>query len=38
VAIGWNGTLTNTRVWHATRQAIAAFPVDELTIDGAQSM
>ena len=35
VAIGWNGTLTNTRVWHATRQAIAAFPVDELTIDGA---
>ena len=35
VAIGWNGTLTNTRVWHATRQAIAAYPVDELTIDGA---
>jgi hypothetical protein len=35
VAIGWNGTMTNTRVWHATRQAIAAFPVDELTIDGA---
>ena len=35
VAIGWNGTLTNTRVWHATRQAIAAFPVDELTIDDA---
>jgi hypothetical protein len=35
VAIGWNGTLTNTRVWHTTRQAIAAFPVDELTIDGA---
>jgi hypothetical protein len=35
VAIGWNGTLTNMRVWHATRQAIAAFPVDELTIEGA---
>jgi hypothetical protein len=35
VAIGWNGTLTNTRVWHTTRQGIAAYPVDELTIDGA---
>ena len=34
VAIGWNGTLTNTRVWHASRDAVTAFPTDRLTIDG----
>jgi hypothetical protein len=35
VAFGWNGTLVDTRVWHTTRQAIAAFPLDRLTIEGA---
>lgn len=35
VAIGWNGTVKDMRVWHTSRQAIAAFPTDRLTIDGA---
>ncbi len=35
VAMGWNGTLTNSRFWHTSRHAITAFPTDRLTIDGA---
>jgi len=34
VALGWNGTISNMRVWHASRDAVAAFPADRLTIDG----
>ena len=34
VAIGWNGTLTGARVWHASRDAVTAFPADRLVIDG----
>ena len=33
VAIGWNGTLSNLRVWHASRDAVTAFPADRLTLD-----
>jgi hypothetical protein len=33
VAVGWNGTLQNLLVWHASRYAITAFPTDRLTID-----
>src|SRR5207244_8420254 len=35
VVIGWNGILKDSRVWHASRQAISAFPADWLTVDGA---
>lgn len=34
VAIGWNGTLRDSRVWHASRHGVTAFPTDRLTIDG----
>jgi hypothetical protein len=34
VAIGWNGTLRDSRVWHASRYAVTVFPIDQLTIDG----
>jgi hypothetical protein len=34
VAIGWNAVLTDTRVWHTSRNGITAFPTDRLTIDG----
>jgi hypothetical protein len=34
-AVGWNGTLTDTHVWHSWRHAIAAFPTDRLTVEGA---
>jgi parallel beta-helix repeat protein len=34
IAIGWNATLANTRVWHTSRNAITAFPTDRLRIDG----
>ena len=34
VAIGWNGTLSTSRVWHASRHAVTAFPADRLTVDG----
>ena len=34
VAIGWNGTLSASRVWHASRHAVTAFPADRLTVDG----
>lgn len=35
VAVGWNGTLKDIHVWHAWRHAIAAFPTDRLTVEGA---
>jgi hypothetical protein len=34
VAIGWNATLKNTRVWHASRHGLTAFPVDRLSVEG----
>ncbi|MEQ1575524.1 MAG: G8 domain-containing protein [Vicinamibacterales bacterium] len=34
VAIGWNGTLTNSRVWHTSRHGVTAFPADRLVVDG----
>ncbi|MBI4886638.1 MAG: right-handed parallel beta-helix repeat-containing protein [Acidobacteria bacterium] len=34
VAIGWNGVLKDSRVWHASRNAVTAFPADRLVIDG----
>jgi hypothetical protein len=34
VAIGWNGTIGNTRVWHISRHAVTAFPTDRLTVHG----
>lgn len=34
LAIGWNGTLRNSRIWHTSRHAVTAFPTDRLTIDG----
>lgn len=34
VAIGWNGTLTGTRVWHTSRHGVTAFPTDRLVVDG----
>ena len=37
VAIGWNATLTNTRVWHASRHALTAFPADRLTVEGFEA-
>ena len=33
VAIGWNGTLNDVRVWHTTRHAVTAFPTDRLVIE-----
>jgi hypothetical protein len=32
VAIGWNATLDDTRVWHTTLNAVTAFPADWLTV------
>jgi hypothetical protein len=34
VAIGWNGTLAGSRVWHTSRHGITAFPTDRLVVDG----
>ncbi len=34
VAIGWNGTLVNSRMWHTSRNALTAFPTDRLVVDG----
>ncbi|HEY6360832.1 MAG TPA: G8 domain-containing protein [Vicinamibacterales bacterium] len=34
VAIGWNGTLADSRVWHTSRHALTAFPTDRLVVDG----
>jgi hypothetical protein len=33
VAWGWNGAITNLRVWHASRQGLAATPADTLSIE-----
>lgn len=33
-AWGWNGTVTNFRVWHPSRHGLTATPTDRLTIDG----
>ena len=33
VAIGWNGVLSRSRVWNASRHAVTAFPTDRLEID-----
>ena len=30
---GWNGTASNFRVWHTSRQAFTAAPTDTLTLD-----
>jgi hypothetical protein len=38
VAIGWNGTLKDSRVWHTSRYALAAFPADRLSIDGVVAL
>ena len=37
VAVGWNGVLRNSRVWHSSRHAVTAFPTDRLTIEGLVS-
>ena len=34
VAIGWNATLEDTRLWHTTLNAVTAFPADWLTVQG----
>ena len=34
VAIGWNATVTSTRVWHASRHGLTAFPADRLQVNG----
>jgi hypothetical protein len=34
VALGWNGVVSNIRVWHASRHALTAYPADTLTVDG----
>jgi len=33
VALGWNGTIQNFRVWNAGRHGITATPADKLTVD-----
>ncbi len=33
IAVGWNGTLTDTRVWHTSRHALTAFPADRLVVN-----
>jgi hypothetical protein len=33
VTIGWNATLTATRVWHASRSGLTAYPVDRLDVE-----
>jgi hypothetical protein len=35
VAMGWNGVLKNSVVWHASRNAMTATPADTLTIENA---
>jgi hypothetical protein len=32
VAIGWNATLDDTRIWHTTLNAVTAFPADWLNV------
>ena len=36
VAIGWNATLEDTRLWHTTLNAVTAFPADWLTVRGSR--
>ena len=33
VAWGWNGTITNLRVWHPSRSGVAGTPTDTLVVD-----
>ncbi len=33
VAWGWNGVITNLRVWHPSRSGLAATPTDSLIVD-----
>ncbi len=33
VAWGWNGVITNLRVWHTSRHGVTAMPTDALTLD-----
>jgi hypothetical protein len=33
VAWGWNGTITNLRVWHPSRSGLTATPTDRLIVD-----
>src|SRR5713226_5603329 len=33
VALGWNGTIANFRVWNPTRHGVTATPTDKLTVD-----
>jgi hypothetical protein len=33
VAWGWNGTISNLRVWHASRHGLTATPADTLVVD-----
>ena len=33
IAIGWNATLSDTRVWHTSRHALTAFPADRLVVN-----
>lgn len=33
VAWGWNGTITNLRVWHPSRSGLAGAPTDKLIVD-----
>jgi hypothetical protein len=34
VAWGWNGSVSNLRIWHTSRQGFAATPTDKLVLDG----
>ena len=34
VAMGWNGTIQNFRVWNSARHGVTATPADKLTLDG----
>ena len=34
VAWGWNGTITNLRVWHPSRHGLTATPTDKLIVEG----
>ena len=33
VAWGWNGTISNLRVWHTSRHGLAGTPADQLVVD-----
>jgi hypothetical protein len=34
VAVGWNATLADSRIWHTSISAVTAVPTDWLTVDG----